>query len=571
MTGPMTYAVTPLKIIPVFFVALLCRGAWNLLRAVFIDPSSDPLRLLPGPDATRFQNHFRELMDPKCSVDTHEDWVRKYGKTFRFHGFGKHDYRLLSFDFRIISHVLSSPVYEKPWQTRAFLARLIGRGIFSMEGEGHRKQRRLLGPAFSSQTVKRVAPVFFQKANELCERWFTLFPESEVDKQSDEPACPENAGMISIDIVHWISRAAFDVIGLAGFDYHFRALQDETEDVYLAYRRMFSIADKGLGARGYLELYFPILRSILPTKDVHMTNESLRTINKAGDMLITRKKNEVRVQTNNVQQKDILNLLIKANLSSDESKRLSDSELLDQCSSFLQAGSDSVGLAIAWCIHLLSLNPQIQTRLREELLCSLEPLVDFSQDVFAKELDRHWEIIDTLPYLEAVVRETLRVCPPVHGTIRVATEDDRIPISEPITLRGGTIVEKGGYISIRKGSYVHIPIEGLNYSPEIWGPTARQFDPDRWSSLPTNARSPQHPGLGNLMTFSFGPHSCLGYKFTLAEMKIFLAILTCSFIFAPSPDIKIAKFNAILTRPYVIDQWEQGTQMPILVKPYKHR
>ena len=97
------------------------------------------------------------------------------------------------------------------------------------------------------------------------------------------------------------------------------------------------------------------------------------------------------------------------------------------------------------------------------------------------------------------------------------------------------------------------------------------LSPDRWSSLPTNARSPHHPGLGNLMTFGLGPHSCLGYKFTLAEMKIFLAILIQSFVFTPTPDIEIAKFNAILTRPYVIDQWDMGSQMPVLVKLYKHR
>lgn len=40
----------------------------------------------------------------------------------------KHDYRLMSFDFRVISHVLTSSNYQKPWQTRSFLGRLIGRG-----------------------------------------------------------------------------------------------------------------------------------------------------------------------------------------------------------------------------------------------------------------------------------------------------------------------------------------------------------------------------------------------------------------------------------------------------------
>lgn len=133
-----------------------------------------------------------------------------------------------------------------------------------------------------------------------------------------------------------------------------------------------------------------------------------------------------------------------------------------------------MALAIAWCLHLLSKNPKIQTRLREELLCT--SLDNLFEEFSPEKLENSWGTIDTLPYLDAVVRETLRVCSPVHGTIRVATKDDRIPVSEPVTLRDGTIIPNGGYITIRKGSYVHIPIEGLNYSPDIWGPTAQEFE-----------------------------------------------------------------------------------------------
>ncbi|PFH54708.1 hypothetical protein AMATHDRAFT_134231 [Amanita thiersii Skay4041] len=537
---------------------------------VFIQPMTDPLRHLPGPDGAAYENHFRQLMDPKYSLDTHEDWATKYGKTFRFHGFGKYDYRLISLDFRVITHVLHSPIYEKPWQTRSFLARLIGKGIFSMEGNEHRRQRRLIGPAFSSQSAKQMLPIFVQKAEELREKWLSLI------SNASDSSLPEQSEGASIDIAHWISRASFDVIGLAGFDYHFRALQDETEDVYLAYRRMFSIADKGPGIRGILELYMPWLRVIWPTKDVRVTNQSLRTIKQAGKILISRKKNEVlqnHKQCCELDRKDLLSLLITANLSTDIPKRLSDTELHDQCSTMLLAGSDSVSLAISWCLYLLSLHPKIQTRLRDELrsnLCIPSGNGGNGSDATSEVPHENGDIMHLLPYLDSVVRETLRICPPVHGTIRVATTDDCIPISDKIVLRNGSIIQAGEHIRIRKGSYIHIPIEGLNCSPDIWGPTARLFDPDRWMSLPEEARSPLHPGLGNVMTFGFGPHSCLGYKFTLSEIKVFLSILIPSFEFIPAKDIQIGKFNAILTRPYVIDQWNLGTQLPLIVRPYEH-
>lgn len=40
----------------------------------------------------------------------------------------QHDYRLMALDLRSVSHVLTSPVYEKPWQTRSLLGKLLGRG-----------------------------------------------------------------------------------------------------------------------------------------------------------------------------------------------------------------------------------------------------------------------------------------------------------------------------------------------------------------------------------------------------------------------------------------------------------
>jgi len=81
---------------------------------------------------------------PNNTPTTQNDWIKSYGKTLRFQGYGRvsalfltlvsnltvhqHDYRLISYDFRAVSYILNSPLYEKPWQTRALLSRLIDRG-----------------------------------------------------------------------------------------------------------------------------------------------------------------------------------------------------------------------------------------------------------------------------------------------------------------------------------------------------------------------------------------------------------------------------------------------------------
>ena len=91
------------------------------------------------------------------------------------------------------------------------------------------------------------------------------------------------------------------------------------------------------------------------------------------------------------------------------------------------------------------------------------------------------------------------------------------------------------------------------------------YSPDRWDSLD---HSTTLPGLGNVMTFGFGPHSCLGYKFTVNEMKVFLATILPQFTFTPAEGVEITKLNSILTRPYIKDNWELGTQLPINVSYY---
>jgi cytochrome P450 len=353
----------------------------------------------------------------------------------------------------------------------------------------------------------------------------------------------------------------------------------------------------------------------------------LRIIRKVGIDLIETKRSVIlaeKASAGTIRDKDIISLLskstvsasdmrclshpslstseVKGNLASDPSKRLSDSVLLDQLSTLLFAGSDTTALSISWCIHLLSLNPDHQTRLRQEILSlpanssSYSDSSGLSSPTFSEAQSCasaggyseyfQADAIEALPFLDAVVHETLRLCSPVHSTIRTATQDDTIPISSPVVLRDGTVITPSEGIPIRKGTFVHIPIEGLNMSEEIWGKDAREFkyvgwileviydgtdassySPCRWFNLPENARAPTHQGLANVMSFSLGPHSCPGWKLSILETKVFLSVILPHFIFTPAEDIR--KSNSILMRPYVFDQFEHGSRLPVKVELYR--
>ena len=114
------------------------------------------------------------------------------------------DQRLLTLDPVSIAYVLkNSTIYEKPWQSRRMITSLIGCGMLAAEGAVHKRQRRVGTPAFSIQNLRALVPLVFNKGNQLRERWLQLGRESSSD------------GMV-LDVCHWISRATFDVIGIAG-------------------------------------------------------------------------------------------------------------------------------------------------------------------------------------------------------------------------------------------------------------------------------------------------------------------------------------------------------------------
>ncbi|KAK7064703.1 cytochrome P450 [Favolaschia claudopus] len=553
------------KALGLFLALVIARGIFWLVNLLWVAPLLDPLASLPGPEAPAFQSHFSQVNDPDITPEVYRDWTHNlFGKTFRYHGYGRHDYRLMSFDLRVLSHVLTSPVYEKPWQTRAYLGRLLGRGVFNMEGHEHRALRKLIGPAFTAQAVKGMSPIFLQKAEELRDRWDAL-------------VSTDGSSSATFDVAHWISRTTFDIFGLAGFDYHFNALHDESEQVYSAYRRMFSISDKASQLRVLKQLYLPIAEKIWPDENDKITQQCLKTIRDSGISLINTKREACMAEKPDFasNEKDILSLLIKSNLTNEPSNQLSDTDLLDQLSSFLFAGSDSTAVAITWCLHILSQHPEIQDRLRAEIIAgpaseaSPSSRRNSTSSISSTSSTLQTDAIDSLPYLDAVLRETLRVTPPVHGTLRVATADDLIPVSSPVVLRNGKVIHENEHIRIKKGSFVHLPVEGVNLSEDIWGPDAREFNPDRWNSLPAGATSPAFPGLANLMSFSFGRASCPGYRFALLEAKVILATLLPQFVFSPVGGIEIGKYNSVLTRPFVRGKLDtEGIQLPLRISRY---
>lgn len=119
--------------------------------------------------------------------------------------------RLLPLDPVTVAHILKNPtVYEKPFISRRLIEWLIGCGMLAAEGHVHKRQRRVATPAFSIQNMRAFVPLIFNKGEELKDRWMGLIQEHAI-KDSQK-----NSTGLRLDVCHWVSRATFDVIGLAG-------------------------------------------------------------------------------------------------------------------------------------------------------------------------------------------------------------------------------------------------------------------------------------------------------------------------------------------------------------------
>ncbi|KAJ7241325.1 cytochrome P450 [Mycena haematopus] len=117
------------------------------------------------------------------------------------------------------------------------------------------------------------------------------------------------------------------------------------------------------------------------------------------------------------------------------------------------------------------------------------------------------------------------------------------------------------------GQRIHIPILAINTDKEIWGDDAGEFRPERWEKIHDAASA--IPGVwANLLTFFAGPHNCIGFRFSLVEIKALLFTLIRAFEFEEAVKGGIGRVAVgILQRPTVLGE-DPSSGLPLIVKPY---
>jgi cytochrome P450 len=185
---------------------------------------------------------------------------------------------------------------------------------------------------------------------------------------------------------------------------------------------------------------------------------------------------------------------------------LSRDEVIGEMLSFLSAGYSTTSTALVWFIFLMSKHSHVQNKLKNELSQYNTQRLSIEQ-------------IDSLIYLDCVLREVFRFVPPVIGTFRTLVADDQLP---------------GTGVQLKKGDQVMIPFYNLNrderYCEGIIPPD--QFYPERFINENNNKITS--------MTFGGGHRQCIGQEFARLELKTICARLMQHVTFGDGGNI----FNA---------------------------
>ncbi len=352
----------------------------------------------------------------------------------------------------------------------------LGYGLLTSEGSFWRRQRRLAQPAFHRERIDAYGEVMVECAEHEVSSW----------KSGEIRDVHEDMARLTLDVV---TRTLFGTL-----------LTVEFEEVGAA---LETIAQRFTGRGGVL---FHI-----PEKVPTPANLRFRRAVRLLDGIIYRIIEERRASGE--RDGDLLSMLLEAR-DEETGEGMSDGQLRDEVMTIFLAGHETTANALSWTWYLLAKHPEAEARLLEEL---------------DEVLEGRAPTVGNLPrlrYTDLVVKESMRLYPPVWAFGREAVEDCKI---EGYHVNAGTQLVMSQWVMHRDPRYYE---------------RAEEFRPERWANgsvekLPPFAYFP----------FGGGPRLCIGRSFARMEAVLLLATIARKFRLRPAQDRPVEPQPSITLRP----------------------
>jgi len=383
-----------------------------------------------------------------------------------------------------VRHVLQErmEIYDKETRSSAKIRGLTGLGLLTVSGDLWRRQRRLIQPGFRPAAVAGFVERMTTATAAMLKRW-------------REPAREGRP----LDLASEMMRLTYTVAGrtLFGTDVSGdAALVEESMAVLLAHtwRCLQRIADPP----GWLPI---------------PGNRRFQRALAAIDGVVYRILADRRARGEDAWPDDLLTALLRQR-DEETGRGMTDEQLRDEAVTLLLAGHETTANALAWTFHLLSRNSETLEKLRGEVAAALGDRAPAPGDLHA------------LPFTEQVLRESMRLYPPIWALERRAVAED----------------ELGGY-RIPKGSTVVLSPWVTHRHPAFWEDPER-FDPDRFTEESSEGRPPLA-----YIPFGAGSRFCVGGHFAMTEMLLVAAMVARRWRLRALTDRPVAPRPGITLRP----------------------
>lgn len=356
---------------------------------------------------------------------------------------------------------------------------LLGDGIFVVDGSKWRHQRKAASHFFSMNRIR--------DAMEHVVRAHSALLTAKLQDAADSGE--------TMNIKRILDLFTMDIFTKIGFGVELHELETGGNCDFM---EAFERASKRIMTRFQQPLKLWKLMRWLNVGEERQMAEDMKLINGVVYNVIHRNLKESRETSD---RKDLISLFLdKANVeySEDDQVDMTPTMLRDMSMVFLFAGRDSTALTMTWFIIEMNRHPEVLDKLRQELS---NKLPKFGRDAETPSVEE----IDDLIYLEAAIRECIRLHPVAPVMQRVAVQDT--------TLYNGTF--------IKAGTRVILPHYAMGRLETVWGSDAEQLKPERW--IDPDSGHLIHVSPYKLTAFLAGPRMCLGMRFALTMMKITLA------------------------------------------------
>ncbi|KZT54870.1 cytochrome P450 [Calocera cornea HHB12733] len=496
-----------------FAICLLCALGSGVLLARWLLGDKE-LRLPPyikGPrPASWLLGNQVELVKSEAG-EANRSWRKKYGYVYKYRGCFGVEYLMLN-DANAIRHVLQEQTitYGLEEPLRQFLWLVAGGGLFCAKGFEHAEQRRVLLPALKSTFVKSLAPTFASSVSKLVNEWSRRLETEGKD------------GIWDVNAFPWIKLLAADSFGASFLGPQFATLEGEEHELMKAHDGLLSGTFCPPTIIGILLLNLLLIIpcslikycQYLPLAAMRKLKQVKDTRCRLATELIKKKRKQLD-DNPDIKARDLLTIFVNLGEQNETTTLppMSDEMICDQITTFIMAGFESTANTVSFALYEVARFPAIQERLYNELISVLgtASTQDLSQSFHAK-------LLDDLPYLTAVINETLRMHSAANYGLFKATKGDAIPLSVPIETTDHQTITS---IPVMAGQRVVLSFDGFNRSEVVWGKDANEFRPERWLANSVSEVPDQHQcgGVyGNLASFGGGPSGCIGWFYAYVSI-----------------------------------------------------